>query len=145
MNYYSGMGIRSSIFRCVLSKHLYTPLLPYPPKGMHIFIGYGGTKMDTNPGVAICCLTTFTAMKSIFFRKEQRSIHSSAHLVEVHFPRALATLAIKSSYSLLPLASLQVLARWRGIHISFRGKFQDSILFIQPISCLLYTSDAADE
>ena len=34
-------------------------MLPYPPKGMHIFIGNGGTKMVTNPGVAICCLTIF--------------------------------------------------------------------------------------
>ena len=26
---------------------------------MHIFIGNGGTKMVTNPGLAICCLTIF--------------------------------------------------------------------------------------
>ena len=119
MNYYSGMGIRSSIFRCVLSKHLYTPLCS------HIHL-------------RACIFSSAMAEPRWLPTQGWLFVVWPYSLVEVHFPRALATLAIKSSYSLLQLASLQVLLRWRGIHISFRGKFQDSILFIQPISMHIF-------
>ena len=93
MNYYSGMGIQSSIFRCVLSKYLYTPLCSH----IHLRACIFSSAMAEPRWSPTQGWLFFVWPYSLF---------------ENHFPRSFATLVIESSYSLLPLASLQVFSSW---------------------------------
>ena len=87
------MGIRSSVFRCVLFKYLYTLLCS------HIHL-------------RACIFSSAMAEPRWSPTQGWLFVVQPYSLFEVHFPRSFATLVIESSYSLLPLASLQVFSSW---------------------------------
>ena len=87
------MGIRSSVFRCVLFKYLYTLLCS------HIHL-------------RACIFSSAMAEPRWSPTQGWLFVVWPYSLFEVHFPRSFATLVIESSYSLLPLASLQVFSSW---------------------------------